>query len=312
MKLINKRVSTRQLAANRRNSLKSTGPRTTTGKRNASRNALRHGLFAKSMEETFRQLGEDPADYQAMLDSLREAFQPKDGFEEMLIEDMAVCRWRLNRLLRAETGIQVWDKQRFEFDRKRKDAVNGESDYREGQMKLFSSYGYSGLQDSRYKFSTILSLLRNLKDSAQETEVDEKDKNVLEVVYGKIPSMAGLSLLSALNSWIKETKSKKQIPGGFHRAAFLQEISMGIRSFENLAKLHEEKEEQLSDCRSNALLLPDPENMDRILRYEAALERQFERKVQLLVSLRRAKGEAAPADVSPSGRSKSTQIISRQ
>lgn len=34
----------RQLAANRRNALLSTGPKTTTGKRSSSRNAHRHGL----------------------------------------------------------------------------------------------------------------------------------------------------------------------------------------------------------------------------------------------------------------------------
>ncbi len=199
MHLIKKPVSTRQRAANRRNSLKSTGPQTTTGKRNASRNALRHGLFAKSMEETFRQLGEDPADFQALVDSLWETFRPGDGFEEMLVEDMVVCRWRLNRLLRAESAIQVWEKQRFEFDRKRKDAMNGESDFRERQMKLFSRYGYSGLPDSPYKFSQILHILRNLKDSVRETEPNEQDKEVLEVVYGEIPSMTGISLLATLD-----------------------------------------------------------------------------------------------------------------
>jgi len=36
--------SDRQIAANRRNATRSTGPRTETGKANSSRNALRHGL----------------------------------------------------------------------------------------------------------------------------------------------------------------------------------------------------------------------------------------------------------------------------
>ena len=151
MQLIKKNVTTRQKEANRRNSLKSTGPQTAMGKRNASRNALRHSLFAKPLKETFRLLGEDPADFQALVDSFRETFRPEDGFEEMLVEDMAVCRWRLNRLLRAESAILARDKQQFEFDRKRSDTMNGESDFREGQVKLFSSYGFSGLPDSPLK-----------------------------------------------------------------------------------------------------------------------------------------------------------------
>jgi hypothetical protein len=39
-------VSERQIAANRRNAQKSTGPRSVAGKRRASRNAYRHGLAA--------------------------------------------------------------------------------------------------------------------------------------------------------------------------------------------------------------------------------------------------------------------------
>jgi hypothetical protein len=39
-------ASERQIAANRRNALRSTGPRSASGKNRASRNALRHGLAA--------------------------------------------------------------------------------------------------------------------------------------------------------------------------------------------------------------------------------------------------------------------------
>lgn len=41
-------VSDKQLAANRRNAKRSTGPKTLAGKSTASRNALRHGLSAPS------------------------------------------------------------------------------------------------------------------------------------------------------------------------------------------------------------------------------------------------------------------------
>src|SRR5205814_10559558 len=44
-------ASQRQIAANRKNALRSTGPRTTTGKQRASGNAYRHGLSIPSDEE---------------------------------------------------------------------------------------------------------------------------------------------------------------------------------------------------------------------------------------------------------------------
>ena len=40
-------ATARQVAANRRNALRSTGPRTAAGKLASSQNALRHGLTAR-------------------------------------------------------------------------------------------------------------------------------------------------------------------------------------------------------------------------------------------------------------------------
>ena len=42
-------ASPAQLAANRRNAQKSTGPRTAEGKKRASLNALKHGMTAKTV-----------------------------------------------------------------------------------------------------------------------------------------------------------------------------------------------------------------------------------------------------------------------
>ena len=52
-------TSYRQIEANRRNALKSTGPRTVAGKEQSRRNAIRHGLTA----ETVIGLLEDAEDY---------------------------------------------------------------------------------------------------------------------------------------------------------------------------------------------------------------------------------------------------------
>ena len=43
-----------QIAANRRNALKSTGPRTGQGKRASSRNAVKYGVYAQSSEEELK------------------------------------------------------------------------------------------------------------------------------------------------------------------------------------------------------------------------------------------------------------------
>jgi hypothetical protein len=61
-------ASERQIAANRRNARKSTGPRSTAGKKRAGRNAYRHGLsvsmssnaaFAKELDRLVREIAGD-------------------------------------------------------------------------------------------------------------------------------------------------------------------------------------------------------------------------------------------------------------
>ena len=63
-------ASERQLAANRANARKSTGPRSASGKKRASRNALKHGLttpvsgaeFIREIEALAGQIADDPED----------------------------------------------------------------------------------------------------------------------------------------------------------------------------------------------------------------------------------------------------------
>jgi hypothetical protein len=50
-------TSYRQIEANRRNALKSTGPTTRNGKRSSRRNALRHGLTAETVIEGLEDTG---------------------------------------------------------------------------------------------------------------------------------------------------------------------------------------------------------------------------------------------------------------
>ena len=88
----------KQIAANRRNSKKSTGPRTTRGKAYSRLNALRHGLRAKS--------GVLPPESLDELTRIRKLFlqsyYPQTPEQVRLVEQMACARWRLLYWLRAE------------------------------------------------------------------------------------------------------------------------------------------------------------------------------------------------------------------
>lgn len=91
----------RQIESNRRNALKSTGPKTENGKQRASRNAVRHGLTA----ETVIKLLEDPDDYQAFELAVTADYEAETAVERELVLRLASLLWRLRRATAIETGL---------------------------------------------------------------------------------------------------------------------------------------------------------------------------------------------------------------
>jgi hypothetical protein len=92
--------SEQQIAANRSNSLKSTGPNTDTGKAIVSNNALKHGVFSRGLLIE----GEKPAEFRQLVDDLTRAFKPASAIEAALVDRIAVTMWRQRRLVSAESA----------------------------------------------------------------------------------------------------------------------------------------------------------------------------------------------------------------
>src|SRR5581483_10953336 len=84
----------KQIAANRKNALNSTGPKSAETKAKVSQNGLKHGLC-----RSFRVLPEveHQEDYDALLNQLMEAEQPVDRAEIELVVKMAQHTWLANR-----------------------------------------------------------------------------------------------------------------------------------------------------------------------------------------------------------------------
>jgi hypothetical protein len=91
-------ASQRQLAANRRNAKKSTGPKTPEGRAAVRFNGLKHGLST----ETLLLPGESEADFTHLLNSLEDEHQPATPAEEALVRELATATWRLQRLYHFE------------------------------------------------------------------------------------------------------------------------------------------------------------------------------------------------------------------
>ena len=90
--------SAAQIAANRLNAARSTGPTSPEGKAASSRNAARHGLAGR-----FAVLPhESTEDYEALAAALAAEHQPEGDSETFLVERMIQARWKLQRIERLE------------------------------------------------------------------------------------------------------------------------------------------------------------------------------------------------------------------
>jgi hypothetical protein len=94
-------ASKRQIAANRRNAKKSTGPRTPEGLAAIRHNNLKHGLSA----QTLLIPGENESDFIDLLHSFAAEHQPATLVEEALVRQLATSVWRLNRLYHFEASL---------------------------------------------------------------------------------------------------------------------------------------------------------------------------------------------------------------
>jgi hypothetical protein len=91
----------KQVAANRRNAKKSTGPRTSRGKAVSKLNAVSHGLRARNAIVP----GEDAGDLEGLHRRLEEEFAPVGEVELMLVTRIVELWWRLRCAARVEAGI---------------------------------------------------------------------------------------------------------------------------------------------------------------------------------------------------------------
>jgi hypothetical protein len=94
-------ISSKKLAANRRNSQKSTGPRTPSGKKQSSQNATKHALCSQSP----RLPNECSPTYNTFVQELRESLRPTHPLQKELFHQITSILWRLQRANETENQL---------------------------------------------------------------------------------------------------------------------------------------------------------------------------------------------------------------
>ena len=91
----------KQIAANRANAKKSTGPVTPEGKAKSALNAYSYGFTGG----IYFLEGEDPEEFHDLLDALTEEFVPATSTEQILVEKMVHNQWLSLRATRLQSQI---------------------------------------------------------------------------------------------------------------------------------------------------------------------------------------------------------------
>lgn len=94
-------TSKKQLEANKRNALSSTGPRSPEGKDKSRRNAFKHGLTA----ETMIIKDEDAEELNSLAERIFDELGPGSQLESEIATRIATIMWRIRRVPQIEAGL---------------------------------------------------------------------------------------------------------------------------------------------------------------------------------------------------------------
>ena len=277
-------------SSNGKRGSKAAGPRTELGKQRASRNATKHGVFSKVVVLP----DESRAEYERLLAGLRESLRPEGALEELLVDKLAATAWRQRRLLLAE-GAEI----RKDTEFVESDQHNLEREEAEEFGRLFNPFNNHGLIQKIHNPDVLercLELLSELQGEIEKNGFDrEHDTDILERIYGdRDKHRLREDFYDFYKTWLDtlEAPEEDRVRQGCAspeqcRVHIMQEIKWEIRGL----KRHQKAQNSIEAARTELEVLrrsvPDSPGLDRLIRYEASLERAFERTLNQLERLQR-------------------------
>lgn len=307
-------VSERKILANRKNALASTGPKTLRGKRTASRNAMKHGLLARQVVITAGDGAESLEEFQALIDDLDDTYEPVGVLEEMLVQTIATALWRKARVIRGENGEIRKQLDTAAGDRELRNSDKGNFDLAISEMGLRL---YKAENPTDQKASTM-ERLRAAQDAQRNLREHGSGLEYLSVLLrqakseiqsdGFISETLRNKLFSAVCFWDYgfalcclsggPGRGGPKDPFSKTETSNADIIAIIDNRLERLATFKEyaiEREKLAVDAECRALSLPSADVIDKILRYEAHVDRQLYRAMDQLERLQRQRrGESVP------------------
>ena len=291
-------VSQKQLEANKKNAQKG-GVKTEEGKAIVKYNALKHGLLAKEAVVTLGEGAENPEEFNALLQDLKTQLAPAGSLEEMLVEKIGVAYWRLRRAYRYESGLI------------RRELDTATDDFHEGRNREFGRKHKTDEQIEARIAKEQEGLGGWKKDKRDLTRMWKAGKP-LEDIYDWEGNWDWLcdkvSYLLPDDDRIwgpKDTREFLNSKAGWtddqiwqaHISLCDEKVKQHSEAIANLEKEKASNELKLQVVKKLGTI-PSKCELDRLLRYEGSIERQFYRALNQLERLQRLRaGDNVPAPV---------------
>src|SRR6516225_8672049 len=274
-------LSPQKLAAIQSNARHSRGPTTPEGIERIRAGNLRHGFYSQAQGEALLALGEDPAEFEHLLESLIATWEPADEFESRLVTRLARALWRMERGDRIQESMAVAQLEKLDYNVERLareagaqyerkmarlkslTAAVAEEDYSTGLVEIKMLHDVYGAEPEGRPGEIFMLLYRLLKPRPQDSKPEDDEPTPVP----EIPVAEGR----------ERREARKQL---------LDLLSQEIHAFkEARSERGDELMETTSPYYRTAMMMPMVSRAALAVRMEESSFRQVERITNLLLKL---------------------------
>lgn len=280
---------------------RSTGPCTKQGKERSKRNSLKHGIFSKAVLLE----GESQKEFDRLLKGLHKSLKPVGTLEDILVERLAADLWKYRRFLMAESAEIRNGTEFLEWDEKCGQMTSAiDLMERDGKSATFSERsGFIRYISNPNILRRCIELLRELEENLGNRGFNrENDSRILAQIYGddEHPYVTVEAEYDAWQDTSESTEEERQENGYATPeecvANVLDAIKAEIKRLEAHAKFQKKvNSSRIALDKSRGLVPRDPQELDRLLRYAATIDRSIARTLAQLERLQRMRlGQPVP------------------
>ncbi len=295
------------LAAARSNAQHSTGPRSPAAKQNSKLNALKHGLYAapENERQTMLALGEDPEEFEYLKKELMLSYGPGEILWQKQIDDLARLYWCRERVQRAQAGLKRRALQGIDEWQHRRQQEMARVTFDATQHEMLE-VELSESTDRGVGLRKTLSYLELVREEIQQRTFRPRQYFVLESHYRGMVGWRQALIFGLLHrfsdpvhlaeqqekheeyrEYLRKQGRNCEPPGEPERQELLRLLEEEIASVGEEFAYAEKANEERAAIERDACLAPEGETWSMLLRQEAALDRSIDRKVRILLRLRK-------------------------